>query len=1008
MKIQTRVIISFLIAISIGLAFGITAVVITGRFKNEAQELYTLQRGISDFTDILNAHYNWRYKMFETITGGTEFTGELDPAACRLGLWIDYDAKYIRDEKIQDRIARLKPLHDLVHTEARIVLNLLEAGENDEAVRLFRESVIPVFHEMIEELTGIMKKYSEYELGMHANISRISDIIAVMMFAVIILASLFLTLFIFKSIMKDRSGMEKEIDRMNRLNKTILEAMPIGMAIFKGNPPQVLDCNDELANMFNAKKRQVIDRYWEDFSPKFLPDGRSSLEATAEIMQRVMSGKVVKTEWMHQTANGEPIPSELTLIRVKDKDDFIGLGFLYDLREIKKRENELILAQEKIEQQLAKLNLVVKSTHIALWDMEVDDVKNPVALTNTVIYSDEFRQMLGYSNEEDFPNKISSWSNILHPEDKEITVNAFAKHILDTTGKTPYDREFRMTKKNGELAYIRATGETTRDKDGNPIRVAGAIMDITETKNTLLNMKKLRTDAEAASVAKGFFLSNMSHEMRTPLNTIMGMATIGKKSLDSERKDYALTKIAEASSHLLGVINDVLDMSKIEANKLELVIGDFSFENMLKKAVNAVNVRMEEKQQTFLVNIDGKIPHILAGDDQRLTQVIINLLSNAVKFTDEEGIIRLNASLLQEKGNECTIAIEVIDTGIGITKEQQERIFRTFEQADSKTSRQFGGTGLGLVISKRIVEMMGGEINVSSELGKGSKFTFSFKATRGNNSLETKLDTSVNWSNMKVLAVDDAAEILKYFSEIFNRYGVSCDIAANGNEALALIEQNDGYDIYFVDWNMPIMNGIELTKEIKKRREHRKNVIIMISSTEWALIHEDAKGAGVDKFLMKPLFASDIMDCMNTCLGSATANNAKEHKAAVKSGELKGCRILLAEDMAINREVLLAIMEDTGVEIDCAENGAEAVEMVAANPEKYELILMDMQMPLMDGLEATRNIRETGNKIPIIAMTANVFKEDIEKCAEAGMDDHIGKPIDVVKVMKMIRKYRKS
>jgi len=531
--------------------------------------------------------------------------------------------------------------------------------------------------------------------------------------------------------------------------------------------------------------------------------------------------------------------------------------------------------------------------------------------------------------------------------------------------------------------------------------------------NAIMRAEMERSEKEAlaratsASEAKGRFLSNMSHEMRTPMNTIMGMASIGKKSNELERKDYALSKIEEASSHLLGVINDVLDMSKIEANKLELVLADFSFERMLKKAVNAVSIRMEQKQQKFFVTIDGKIPHILNGDDQRLAQVIINFLSNAVKFTHEEGTIRLNAFLSGEEDGVCTVVIEVSDTGIGIAPEQIERLFNAFEQADSGTSRKFGGTGLGLSISKRIIEMMGGEINVASKPGEGSEFRFSFKARRVKDSSAPLLDPSVNWETMKVLVVDDAQEILSYFTDIFERYGVLCDTALSGTEALKKIEKSGAYDIYFVDWKMPEMDGIELTKKIKKLNAQRKSVVIMISAFEWAIIREEAEGAGVDKFLTKPLFASDIMDCMNVCLGVSGTNTEKQQQA-VKGGELKGCHILLAEDVEINREILTASMENTGVEIDCAENGVEALRLLSQNPDKYDLIFMDVQMPEMDGFEATRSIRQSGNTIPIIAMTANVFKEDIENCIAAGMDDHIGKPLNMDNVMEKIRKYRKK
>jgi CheY-like chemotaxis protein len=233
---------------------------------------------------------------------------------------------------------------------------------------------------------------------------------------------------------------------------------------------------------------------------------------------------------------------------------------------------------------------------------------------------------------------------------------------------------------------------------------------------------------------------------------------------------------------------------------------------------------------------------------------------------------------------------------------------------------------------------------------------------------------------------------------------VLCDIALSGEEAIKKMEESGGYDMYFVDWKMPNMDGIELTKQIKKRSTGRKSVVIMISATEWSLIRDKADGTGIDKYLMKPLFASDIMDCINTCLGVSGSKTQKQQNA-IEGGELKGCRILLAEDVEINREILLASMEVTGVEIDCAGNGLEALRLLSENPQKYDLIFMDVQMPEMDGLEATQKIRQNGDKIPIVAMTANVFKEDIDRCLESGMNDHIGKPLDMSKVIDKIRKY---
>jgi len=393
---------------------------------------------------------------------------------------------------------------------------------------------------------------------------------------------------------------------------------------------------------------------------------------------------------------------------------------------------------------------------------------------------------------------------------------------------------------------------------------------------------KKAEEAKSASEAKSRFIANMSHEMRTPLNAITGMTAIGKNAKDVERKDYALDKIKDASAHLLGVINDVLDISKIEANMLELSPAEFNFEKMLQNTTAVINFRVDEKQQKLSVHIDDKIPKTLIADDQRLAQVVTNLLSNAVKFTPEKGSITLEAHCIGEENDIYTIQISVTDNGIGISSEQQKRLFRSFQQAESSTTRKFGGTGLGLAISKSIVELMGGKIWVVSEPEKGSTFSFTIMAKKG------KTAEIVNDHNAR-----DSGQAEKTQTDI---------------------------------------NG---------------------------------------------LFA--------------------------------GRRVLLVEDVEINREIVLSLLEPTQLEIDCAENGVEAVRMFSEAPDKYELIFMDVQMPEMDGYEATRRIRSLdnpkGKTVPIVAMTANAFREDIEECLAAGMDDHIGKPIDFEKVIEKLCAY---
>jgi signal transduction histidine kinase/CheY-like chemotaxis protein len=538
--------------------------------------------------------------------------------------------------------------------------------------------------------------------------------------------------------------------------------------------------------------------------------------------------------------------------------------------------------------------------------------------------------------------------------------------------------------------------------------VIACLMTVLVLKYQRQEYERAQKAAEEASRTKSDFLSNMSHEIRTPMNAIIGMTSIGKASDAIERKDYAFEKIESASTHLLGVINDILDMSKIEAGKLELSSADFDFEKMLQKVVNVINFRVDEKHQKLTVHIDKKIPRALVGDDQRLAQVITNLLSNAVKFTPDEGTIRVDTQLLGEADGFCVIQIAVTDSGIGISREQQALLFTSFQQAESSTSRKFGGTGLGLAISKRIVEMMDGRIWIESEAGQGSTFTFTVRVKRGASQRPSLLSPGVNWTNIRALAVDDAADIREYFAEIASGFGMSCDIASGAEEACALIDRNGPYDIYFVDWKMPGVDGIELTRMITARGG-KQSVVIMISSTEWSVIEAEAKGAGISKFLAKPLFPSMIADCINECLGMT--NLLAQDDDQTETDDFSGRRVLLAEDVEINREIMLALLEPTQLAIDCAENGAEAVKRFSENPGAYDMIFMDLQMPEMDGYEATRRIRSFEARqglspkqgIPIIAMTANVFREDIEKCLEAGMNGHLGKPLDLKEVLDKLR-----
>jgi signal transduction histidine kinase/CheY-like chemotaxis protein len=525
-------------------------------------------------------------------------------------------------------------------------------------------------------------------------------------------------------------------------------------------------------------------------------------------------------------------------------------------------------------------------------------------------------------------------------------------------------------------------------------------------------LRQAKSKAEDSAYAKSNFLANMSHEIRTPMNAILGMNEIARGSQDLDRIKYCMDRVNESAMHLLHIINDVLDMSKIEAGKLELSITDFTVEYMVKNVISLILLRAGEKKQHFNIKIDADVPSAIVTDCQRLSQVLINLLTNAVKFTPEGGNISLFIHNYTESNeahpDSCVLGFEVIDTGIGISKEAKDNLFQSFQQADNSISRRFGGTGLGLAISQNIVELMNGTIQVDSTPGEGSRFYFTIEVPVGSATCKVELDSDVDWQQIAMLVVDDDPTILDYFKEITGKYNLRCDTAISGPGALQLLRQNPSlYQVIFIDWRMPGMDGMELIDRI--RAEFSDTItIIMISALEWNRIEQEAAMKGVSYFLSKPILPSRIWECLNKCF-AVYENRQPEAESRREAISFTGKSMLLAEDIEINREIILTMLEDSGLAIDCAVNGQEAVDMFHQNPDKYDMIMMDIQMPVMDGYIAARLIRADGAPraatVPIVAMTANVFKEDIERCHEAGMNDHLGKPVNQKEVMDKLKEY---
>ena len=524
----------------------------------------------------------------------------------------------------------------------------------------------------------------------------------------------------------------------------------------------------------------------------------------------------------------------------------------------------------------------------------------------------------------------------------------------------------------------------------------------------LVELDKAEKAATSANKAKSEFLSSMSHDIRTPMNGIVGMTAIAIANIqDTARVQDCLKKISLSSRHLLGLINDVLDMSKIESGKLSLNIDILSLRDVMENIVNIIQPQIKERRQHFDIFIENIESEEVCCDGVRLNQVLVNLLSNAIKFTPEEGTI--NVYLYQEASpagdSYVRCHFRVKDNGIGMSQEFQRKIFETFSREDSKVQK-IEGTGLGMAITKFIVGMMDGTIEVESEQGKGSEFHVTIDLERA-----TIQDADIVLPPWRLLVVDNNEDLCRSAASVLKGIGVQAEWVLNGREALQKIEENHrknaDYEIILLDWKMPDMNGLETTRGIRKIVGDDLPILI-ISTYDWSDIEEEARAAGAQGFISKPLFKSNLYLGLSRYVEGMLEDDEQETNAE-KELDFGGLRILLAEDNDLNWEIAEDILTDVGFEVEWAENGQICVDKFKQSElGYYDAVLMDIRMPVMNGYDAAKAIRALDRpdaRLPIIAMTADAFSEDIQRCLECGMNEHVAKPIDIEKLMKLLKRY---
>ena len=789
---------------------------------------------------------------------------------------------------------------------------------------------------------------------------------------------------------------------LRRMSKVFMDAAdPI---LIEDSEGRVIDMNDEAERSYGWSRDELIGQPIKTIVP---PERHDQAD---DILTRCKAGEEARNiEGLRWNKQGVIIPVLLTLSLLKDE-----AGQIMGVATLAKDISE----QKRVEEDLRRMSKVFM------------DAADPILIEDSegrvIDMNDEAERSYGWSRDELIGQPIKT---IVPPERHDQ-----ADDILTRckAGEEARNIEGLRWNKQGVIIPVLLTLSLLKDEAGQIMGVATLAKDISEQKRVeaelqnyrdhleeqvkerTLELAKAKEEAEEATGAKSEFLANMSHEIRTPMNAIIGMSHLALKTdLDYKQYDY-LKKIDASAKSLLGIINDILDFSKIEAGKLDTESVDFQLEEMLDNIATLVGVKTQEKKLELLFKTDHSVPSSLVGDPLRLGQILTNVSNNAVKFTDKGQII-VSTELIKEDNTQVTLKFSVQDTGIGMTAEQAAKLFQPFSQADSSTTRKYGGTGLGLTISKRLAEMMGGEIWVESEPGRGSTFSFTANFGLGKEKAKKQYKPASELHSMKVLVVDDNPTSREILQEMLESFSFEVTVAASGPEGISELEnakEDSPFELVVMDWKMPGMDGIDASRRIKNHGGLNKiPAIIMVTAYGREEIMQQAEDVRLEGFLLKPINSSILFDAIMQAFGEAepkTFRVVERHEQEAETAKhIKGALVLLVEDNEINQQVAKEILEGAGLIVTLANDGQEGVN--AVKESNYDVVLMDIQMPVMDGYTATREIRKDDRykELPIIAMTAHAMTGDEDKSLQAGMNGHVTKPIDPDQLFSTLQKWIK-